>query len=222
MASSSSPQHRPAPEYDVEALHQGAYSETQAATEKTSFPLPVVIFFIAVSFWAGAYLITIGSGEGGDAAGGETAAVELTPMQLGEKVYGRVCQACHQTNGQGLAGQYPPLVGAEWVTRGNARPIAIVLHGLMGPIEVKGNVYNNNMAGWGTSLSDEDVANVLTYVRGTWGNAAPPVTAEAVAAVRAQFVGRAQQWTAEELEQTFEIDEDAGGAAAGGDETASL
>ena len=76
------------------------------------------------------------------------------------------------------AGQYPPLVGSEWVV-GDApkRLTQILLHGIQGTIHVKGEVYNNQMPAWNAVLTDKQIAQVLTYVRGKLGgNSAGPIT----------------------------------------------
>lgn len=124
----------------------------------------------------------------------------LTPPQLGVKVYNTTCIACHQANGLGLPGQYPPLAGSEWVTGSEERAIRIVLHGLSGPIKVGDKEFNNVMAPLGV-LKDDQIAHVLSYVRSTWGNSAPWVTPETVAKVRADTAGRTSFWTAAELEK---------------------
>lgn len=103
----------------------------------------------------------------------------------GQLVFNTVCAACHQANGQGLAGQFPPLAGSEWVkTEGANRIIRAVLNGLQGPITVTGAAFNNSMPPWKDTLSDEQIANVLTFVRSEWGNAAPPVKLDQVKKVR--------------------------------------
>jgi mono/diheme cytochrome c family protein len=79
-------------------------------------------------------------------------------------------------------------------------PIAIVLHGLQGPLKVKGTDYNGVMAPWGT-FSDEDIAATLTYERASWGNTGSAVTAAQVAAVRAATKGRTTAWTWDELQK---------------------
>ena len=118
----------------------------------------------------------------------------------GRKVYAASCSPCHQANGNGLAGQFPPLAGSEWVVTPSAgRSIRIVLDGMTGPVEVKGQQYNNTMVPWRDNLSDEDIAAVLTYIRSEWGNKAAPVTAEHVKAVRGETAGRSGAWTAPEL-----------------------
>jgi mono/diheme cytochrome c family protein len=109
---------------------------------------------------------------------------------------------CHQADGQGLAGTFPPLAGSEYATAANpAVPIRIVLRGMQGPVTVKGVQYNGVMAPFGTGveLSDEQVAAVLTYVRTSWGNAASPITAQQVAAERPAARAAGGAVTAEEL-----------------------
>jgi len=109
-----------------------------------------------------------------------------------------VCAACHQQNGEGLPGAFPPLAGSEWVTGDPKITIAIVLRGLQGPITVKGQSYNGAMVPW-AALSDAQIASVVTYVRSSWGNTASAVTATDVAAVRAATASRTVPWTVSEL-----------------------
>jgi len=120
----------------------------------------------------------------------------------GEAIYAANCVACHQPNGQGMPGAFPPLAGSEWVTGAVDRPIAIVLHGLQGPITVAGNEYNGVMMAGGTSgaMDDQQISDVLSYVRSSWGNSASAVTAADVARVRAAYASRTTSWTATELQ----------------------
>ena len=112
-----------------------------------------------------------------------------------------VCGGCHQGNGLGLPGQFPPLAGSEWVLGGTERLIRVVQHGLTGPVTVKGQAFNTpgGMQAFGAAMSSTDLANVLTYIRNSWGNEAPMVTKEMVDKVR-ETEKRAAQWTAAELE----------------------
>lgn len=123
------------------------------------------------------------------------------PISAGKRVYETYCQICHQPTGMGLPGQFPPLAGSEWVLEGKPdRIIRIVLNGLSGPIEVKGTVYNGAMFAFkDMPLKDEDIANVLTYVRNTWGNKAPEVKPEQVKPIRGEVSSRALPWTSVEL-----------------------
>ena len=118
----------------------------------------------------------------------------------GEEIYMMRCLACHQANGEGMAGVFPTLVGSEWVTGEKAPLIGIILHGVMGEMEVKGVTYSGMMPPWGSYLSDEEVAALLTYIRTSWGNEASEVTAEEVTQVREATAERKAPWTAEELE----------------------
>lgn len=123
-------------------------------------------------------------------------------MVVGKQKYEVACMLCHQPTGLGLAGQFPPLAGSEWVTAPTPeRLIRITLHGLSGPIEVKGQQWNATMPAMGASLTDEELASVLTYIRGSWGNQASEVTVEQVQSVKAETANRVQPWTAAELMQ---------------------
>ena len=117
----------------------------------------------------------------------------------GAQVYQEVCINCHLANGEGVSGAFPPLAGSEWLGKDNSVVIRIVLHGLMGKIEVKGKTYTNVMAAWGGQLNDEEVSAVITYIRSSWGNNWPPVTASEVATIRQKFDGHGL-WRPEELE----------------------
>ncbi len=121
----------------------------------------------------------------------------------GEQLYEMACLPCHQPEGKGLPGVYPPLAGSDWVRGDKARIIRVVLHGLTGPVTVAGQ----NFGGTPTSvpmpamggLEDAQLAELLTFVRGEFGAGASPVTASEVKTVRAATTGREVPWTATEL-----------------------
>ena len=104
-------------------------------------------------------------------------------VQRGERVFASICAACHQPNGQGVATAFPPLAGSDFLNADKRRAIGIVINGLSGAVTVNGQSYNSAMPG--LSLSDEDVANALSYVYSMWKNAGHDVTAADVKAVRA-------------------------------------
>ncbi|PWU16460.1 MAG: cytochrome C [Verrucomicrobia bacterium] len=110
----------------------------------------------------------------------------------GEKLFNDVCGVCHQKDGMGKPGQFPPLAGSEWAQGNPNRVIRIPVLGLQGSITVKGVEWNQVMASVNTSFTDDDLANVLTYVRQAWGNKAPPITAEQVKTVRTAIGNRSQ------------------------------
>ena len=119
--------------------------------------------------------------------------------KAGRKVYENACVACHQASGGGLPGQFPPLAGSDWVQTESAnRLIRIVLSGANGPITVNGMAFSNLMPPVGASLTDTNIADVLTYVRSEWGNKAPAVTLEQVKAIRAEIKDRGP-WSSDEL-----------------------
>ena len=106
--------------------------------------------------------------------------------EAGKEVYERYCIVCHMADGQGVPSAFPPLTQTEYVNGDTDRLIGIVLNGLSGEIEVNGVVYNSVMTPHKDLLNDQEVADVITYVRSSFGNNAPSVTAEQVAAIRAQ------------------------------------
>jgi mono/diheme cytochrome c family protein len=127
----------------------------------------------------------------------ETAAVTKAP-EGGEGVYKTICVSCHQADGKGMTGAFPPLAGSSWVAGDPETPIRIVIKGLSGPVDVDGVVFNSVMPP-PAGLDDAKIAEVLTFVRSSFGNKASAVTVEQVAKVRAEIEGRATMWTAAEL-----------------------
>lgn len=102
----------------------------------------------------------------------------------GAKVYA-TCSACHQPTGAGIPGAFPPLAESEWVNGPVENLIRIQLRGLMGPITVKGTTYNSVMPPNAT-MSDDEIAAVLTYIRSNFGNKSSAVTADQVKALRSE------------------------------------
>jgi mono/diheme cytochrome c family protein len=102
----------------------------------------------------------------------------------GAKVYATNCSTCHQANGQGLEGEFPPLAGNPVVIGDPAKVIHVVKYGLSGKIHMKGQEYNGMMPAWGQQLSDADIASAITYIRSSWRNNANAVEPADVAAVK--------------------------------------
>ena len=101
---------------------------------------------------------------------------------FGKRTFDQNCLACHQPNGEGIPGAFPPLAGSDYLLAKPERAIEILLNGLSGKISVKGKQYNGVMPA--VQLSDESVANVLTYVLNTWGNNGGEITPNQVASKR--------------------------------------
>ena len=116
----------------------------------------------------------------------------------GQAIYEALCLNCHQASGQGLTGVYPPLAKSEWVAGDVQTLIKITMHGLAGPTKVQGKDYGLvPMPPMG--LDDQQLADVLTYVRSAFGNTASAVKPAEVKAVREATKGRTAPWTAAEL-----------------------
>lgn len=109
-----------------------------------------------------------------------------TESQLarGKQVYELLCQACHMPDGRGMGNALPPLAGADFMLADRDRAAAVVLHGLSGPITVNGIGYNAAMPPLGGMLSDQQVADVLTYVFNTWDNAGEAFLPEQIRTLR--------------------------------------
>lgn len=177
-------------------------------------PLMMLFGFSALIFFGGTYLGRF-SGNFHPLVFNENApppsakkvqAGPKTPEELyaiGKGVYAQVCVSCHQPNGMGLPPTFPPLVESEWV-KSEERMVRIILHGLQGPIKVKGADFTGVMPaagpGSGFNLNAEKVAAVATFVRKDWGKDLPPVTVEKVEQIRAASGGRGP-WTSAELEK---------------------
>jgi mono/diheme cytochrome c family protein/glucose/arabinose dehydrogenase/lysophospholipase L1-like esterase len=122
----------------------------------------------------------------------------------GKAIYARegFCGTCHQPDGRGLpASGFPPLTGNEWVLGSQDRLVKLVLNGLHGPIEVEGKKYPGQvpMTAFGAMLNDEEIAAVVTYVRNSFGNKAPGVTAAKVKEIRAATKSKTGFYSPEEL-----------------------
>jgi mono/diheme cytochrome c family protein len=118
----------------------------------------------------------------------------------GQEIYLTRCTSCHQMNGEGVPGVFPPLKESEFVGGDKGRLIRVILNGLSGEIVVSGVTYSGMMPPWGAFLDDQQVADVLTYIRSNFGNAADAVTPAEVAAVRNGVKDRKETWTIKELE----------------------
>lgn len=202
-------------DYDYAEPHNVSAIHSQLAEGKSpngEGSEPVAIWYIVivgvVLFGAGFYFAmfsggfrhdayTISGGPSGGKAGAE--GPKLSLAQIGEKVYGKNCVTCHMANGMGTPGVYPPLVGSEFVLESSSRLTAILLHGIKGPITVKGQTVNGQMEPLGRDMKDEQLAAVMTYIRSAWGNTGSEIKPDQVAAARIQFKDQADYYTEAEL-----------------------
>jgi mono/diheme cytochrome c family protein len=119
--------------------------------------------------------------------------------ERGSAQFDAQCASCHDRDGRGTEGGPPPLQGSPWVRGPETRLIKIVLHGMRGKVEVNGKTYNLEMPGFGKVLTDEDIAAVVSFVRGSWGGQTEPISPAEVRRVRAATRNRTDYWTADEL-----------------------
>ncbi|MFK7768854.1 MAG: PVC-type heme-binding CxxCH protein [Mariniblastus sp.] len=124
----------------------------------------------------------------------------------GARIYQREshCATCHLTHGKGSANVYPPLADSPWVNGSEERLIKMTLHGVWGKMMVNGKTYDPSrgvppMTAFRSLLNDNELAAVLTFVRNSWGNEAPPVSPSTVKKVRDATSSRTTFWKPEEL-----------------------
>ena len=206
---------------DIDRLHAAVLRE-KGDLPAGAEPAPIWAIFVAfiVAIFAGSHLgmltnlFSIESkaafaptgdprpGDDKDKVGADPFA---NAMKKGAASYA-VCGGCHQGSGLGVPGQFPPLAGSEFVKGGTERLIRIALSGLQGPVTVKGTGFNTpgGMPPQGMAMGDQDIANVLTYVRNSFGNEGTMVTKEMVAKVRDAASKHTAQWTCAELEEFAE------------------
>ena len=196
----------------MQDVHAQLMREKEEPQEGFS-PVPIFLMFIfaALCFWGGVYLVEHSGGYRWDAYSpdfnpnaGAPKPIEIALFDRGAKVYRNQCAQCHQADGNGVLGVYPPLVASNWVT-GHPQVVSrILINGLNGPIVVKGSNYNGNMPAFGSSglaLSDKDIAGVITYIRQEWGNSASDVTVATIAEYSDLYAGRSVPWQAADLKE---------------------
>ena len=156
-------------------------------------PLPwfLTMFLGAMAMWGAFYIYSTPSGEE-SSYGDQRTTASLRPPEVavnaaqkadGKQIYGAKCAACHQATGLGIPGVFPPLAGSEWVVGDEKILTLIMLHGVNGEMEVKGTVYKGAMPAW-KSLSDGDLAAVMSYIRSDWGNKSAEIAPDTVATQR--------------------------------------
>jgi mono/diheme cytochrome c family protein len=218
---------------DVQEVHaaiQREKREPRVGLEPLSIWL-IAVYGLAI-FTGGAYLGRYSGNFSGDGLdpmmgppparkgaiagpGGGTEA-PLSPHDRGKKIFAANCQTCHQANGEGVPGQYPPLEGSEFTNGGSRRMGMIVLKGLQGPVKVKGQQFGTAvMQPWDKTLTDQKIADVMTYERSEWGNHATEVTAEQIAALRKELASHPESYSEHDILAVPDEDIPGGAAPAG-------
>jgi mono/diheme cytochrome c family protein len=204
---------------DVMDIHAAVLREQPEPKEGFEpLNLWMVVFIAGLLFFAGSYLTRYSGGfranhfdetHINDASEiPNLVAAAPDPNQafkaLGGKVFRENCAICHNDAGEGKPGIAPPVAASDWVsTNGIARITRLILEGGSGPITVSGvefNVASAAMVGFRATLTDEQIAAVITFLRSTWGNSGDAVKPSEVAAIRAATADRAGKgWTIQEL-----------------------
>jgi mono/diheme cytochrome c family protein len=224
---------------DITEVHAAVDREKpEPSTKVTPIPLWLTTVCFVAAVWAGLYFGIFNGGLSGNvyneyesspavlwpvpqkpgAQGPGAEAAPETLAQQGKAIFATNCQTCHQPNGMGVPGQYPPLAKSEYVNGTEKRVVAIILKGVQGPITVHGatGTFTGNMVPWETALSPKKIAAVASYIRQEWGNTGAEISEAKVIAAKKEFVGQTKQWTEAEL-QAIPADAtlpDAPGAAA--------
>lgn len=185
-----------------------------SAAQNPAVPIWLIVVLFLLVYWGAVYFDEHGGGFDRQVYTPYASADELKTyqvagapdiMQIGSQIYSRTCVACHGPGGAGAPGQYPPLAGSDWVNEKEpGRMIRIVLQGFSGPgLQVGGKPFNTGsaMVPWAGVLNDEEIAAVISYVRGNkdWGNNAPPVTPEQVHAIRTKVANHPLSFTPDEM-----------------------
>lgn len=113
-----------------------------------------------------------------------TGAMAESQIESGKSVYMQTCFVCHQPDGRGVGGQIPPLAGSDFLLGDKSQAIRTVIQGRSGEVTVNGKKFVGTMIPVGATLTDDQIANVLTYARNSWGNKASAVTPADVHTIR--------------------------------------
>jgi len=190
---------------DVNKIHLRIVSREQGEPEEGFEPTPTwvwgisVLLLFAMGFYLGKYGGTFGTIAHEVEQPQTGAGSEVKQEVKGDMIYAGVCQACHQSDGKGVGGKYPPLAGSEWLLQDSFTPARIVLYGLEGEISVKGSGFNNKMPQFQDKLSNEEIAAAISFARSSFGNKAPAVIPAQVDSMRKTYNGRGP-WSSAQLE----------------------
>jgi len=121
----------------------------------------------------------------------------------GEKQYQMMCGACHQNNGEGLVNMAPTLKESDWVTGAEEKLIATVVHGVSGEIHINGKLVKDvpPIMPPHAHLNDQQIAQILTYIRNSWGNSGAVVDPESISKYREKYKNRKLPWTEKEMKK---------------------
>ena len=192
---------------DNDALNDAQKRENiDPSEEAEALPWFITMTIGALLMWSAIYIaetVMTASPEDGDnrapqvLASNDCAATDKVAIDGGAIFQGK-CVACHQANGQGITGVFPPLAASEWVS-GKPEVLAnILLHGINGKLTVKGVAYNGQMPAFKDLLTDGEIAAVLTHIRSEWGNKSEAIDEKLITTVRDATKDRATSYNGDE------------------------
>lgn len=177
-------------------VREGPDENFEPYEEPRRIPLPFYWIAIALALWGTVMLYDNGSGAqiARQERGERIVATPNAAAESGAFLFEARCATCHQPNGSGIRDAVPPLDRSEFVLADPQVIVQILLHGIQGPINVAGQTYDGNMPSFASVMSDQEIANVATYVRSAWSNRVPPVTADFVAQQRRRLAQMNRSW----------------------------
>ena len=155
-------------------------------TKKISLIFTCLILFIILSVSCINSGKNAGNGKNSEMSGEKM--VKTLPgddiLQRGENIYKELCLDCHQADGSGVPMMFPPLTESDFINGDHEKLIKLILDGMSGPVEIKGEQYNSIMPPQSDNMDDQQVSDLLNFLRNSFGNSADIITAEEVERVR--------------------------------------
>lgn len=180
--------------------NNASYAREHAEPVERNNPVPWLLGLAAacLSVWGVSYFLLNQSLAPATALPSKSASIiPQAPAPVaadGAQIFASRCASCHQATGAGLPGVFPPLAGSEWVNGDASKVAEILLLGIDGPITVKGATFHGVMPAFGHQLSDAEIAAVASYVRSSFDNKSPTVSADVVKVERAKLGSRSAPW----------------------------
>lgn len=220
---------------DHDHKHGRKHGAFQPFEMDNPIPWPVLAVALALAIWGGVTLYTTEEADDSGPAAQQAASPAAGPPPedkaasdvqtaglSGATVFLEKCATCHQTNGVGVNRAVPPLAGSRYVAADPAVMVQIILHGIDGPITVRGQTYDGRMPTFGDVLSDAEIVAVVSHARTAWGNDFGTIEPGLVAEQRTRFPDRASPWQGgAELAEVLGVPAQQATAAAATPETGS-
>lgn len=178
---------------------------------ESAYPIPLFVFLAitALVVWSLCYIYFTHQQSPAEFGDRRSAADFVTATSNSEsidasKIFANHCAVCHQANGAGVPGAFPPLINSDWITAKPQVIVQILLHGIQGELTVGDTVYNGEMPEFGNTLEDSEIAALATYLRSNFENDAEAIEADFVSEQRDAY-DRNEPWAGDaELKELME------------------